>query len=57
MEIETIQTHDIACNAYLISGGTGTQNPFFRYLESAKKWVEGKLNKAFPHCLPNSCHT
>ena len=38
------------------SGGTGTQNPIFRYPESAKKWVEGKLNKAFLYFLPNFCH-
>ena len=26
------------------------------YPESAKKWVKGKLNKAFLHFLPNVCY-
>ena len=32
-------------------GGSGTQNRIFGYLESAKKWVLGKLIKAFLHIL------
>ena len=32
------------------SGEIGTR------AESAETWVEGKLNKAFLHSLPNFCH-
>ena len=34
------------------SSRMGTQNPIFRYPESAEKWVEGMLKKTFVHFLP-----
>ena len=43
---------------HFTSGGTGTQNPIFRYseTESAVKGVESKSNKTFLQFLPNFCH-
>ena len=38
------------------NGGLDTRNWIFGYLESAKKWVQGKLNRAFLHYLPNVWH-
>ena len=35
-----------------LSDGLGTRNLIFRYPESAEKWVESKLKKAFLHFLP-----
>ena len=32
-----------------VHGGTGTRKLIFGYLETAEKWVEDKLNKAFLH--------